>query len=186
MLRRSYHFGMFTLLTSVATLIVGIVLTYSFNSFQTRKAFRLQKVEELFIALATHRNSVSRSLQYAFNVATREDHENVIKPDESNREKSENEYERLVMFTNVYFPSLIPSLEAIEGVKNQWVKLTGEYHRNEIPNDEFAETMGALMLLFNNVCGRMKADIVLLASDINAEMPFGIHKLKIWIADQCN
>ncbi len=166
-----------TLPLSLITLIVGALLAYSFDSFKTRKAFRLQKVEELFLALSNHRNSVSRSLAYAFDVATGKTAKPKDKETEETRDRGTMEYERLVMYTNVYFPTLIPSLEAIEDVKNEWVKIVGEYHRGEHPDSDFADKMGQLMLHFNKVCGNMKANIVLLASDINREMPFGIHKV---------
>ncbi|MCX6980506.1 MAG: hypothetical protein NTV08_07105 [Verrucomicrobia bacterium] len=107
---------MLTVISNLFTLLLGGVAAALLGHVCTQargdREHRLKKLEELCLALDSHCNSTT---QWIVKTA-RLDFSHAVTP---NPNEEAQDYSLLTMLANIYFPELIPALQAIEDIKNE-------------------------------------------------------------------
>ena len=102
----------FNILTMLLGGVAAALLGHVFTQARGDREHMLKKLEELCLSLDAHSNSVT---QWLVGTASN-DYAKSAPPSPG---KDAENYSVLTMLTHLYFPQLVPALEAIDAVKNE-------------------------------------------------------------------
>jgi hypothetical protein len=166
-----------TLIFSLITLIVGALLGYSFDTFKTQKAFRLQKAEEVFVVMYSNTRALRKHVEQLYERKKKGELFDLSDRTDKEEEESDARHQQLMMLMNFYFPSLFKPLLELYDIELEWRRLMDGVEPNELLAGGLDDRIKELSSKYNAYEFAVSCAIIRIANEINREMPFGFHKL---------